>query len=89
MEKREDIVPYETICNNHNHVIFMLKEFKRTGDMWFVDQSIKLVRHCKKQGQHMENRMAKTREAIESCGYQRIYKGKKARKSWQKNPEND
>ena len=87
MEKRENVVPFETICNNHNHVIFMLQQFKKTGDIWYVDQSIKLIRYCKKQGQHMENRMAQTREAIESCGFERVYKTQKGKpkKSWQKN----
>ena len=86
MEERRDIEPYETICNNHNQVMWMLKEFKKTGDMWYVDQSIKLVRHCKKQGQKMENHMSKTRSAIEALGYQRVYKPKKGEplKSWQK-----
>jgi hypothetical protein len=85
METRKDIEPYETICNNHNQVMWMLKEFKKTGDMWYVDQSIKLVRYCKKQGQHMENHMKKTRETIEGLGYQRIYNKKPSElKSWQK-----
>ena len=84
-KEREDVIPFETICNNHNHVVFMLQQFKKTGDMWYIDQSIKLVRYRKKQGQHMENRMAKTRAAIESCGFKRIYKTKKgkSKKSWQ------
>lgn len=84
-KEREDVIPFETICNNHLHTIWMLQQFKKTGDMWYVDQSIKLIRYCKKQGQHMETRMAKTRAAIESCGYKRVYKSKgKPKKSWQK-----
>ena len=85
-EVREDVIPFETICNNHLHTIWMLKQFKKTGDMWYIDQSIKLIRYCKKQGQHMESRMAKTRAAIESCGFKRVYKKKynKELKSWQK-----
>lgn len=85
-EQRENIEPYETICNNHNEVIHLLKQFKETGDIWCVDQAIKLVRFCKKQGQKMEKHMAHTRSVIESLGYQRVYstsKGKKL-KSWQK-----
>lgn len=84
---REDVIPYETICNNHLHTIWMLQQFKKTGDMWYIDQSIKLIRYCKKQGQHMESHMAKTREAIENLGYKRVYKSKKGSKlkSWQKN----
>jgi len=86
MEKREDIEPYETICNNHNEVMHLLKEFKRTGDMWNIDQALKLVRYCKKQGQSMENHMRKTRSTIESLGYKRVYKPKKGHelKYWQK-----
>ena len=86
MEKREDVKPYETICNNHNQIMWMLQQFKKTKDMWYVDQSIKLARYCKKQGQHMENHMAKTRSALESLGYKRVYKPKKGEelKSWQK-----
>lgn len=81
MKTREDVIPFETICNNHNHIIWMLRQFKKTQDMWYIDQSIKLVKVCKKQGQHMENRMSKTRAAIEACGYKRVYKSKS--KSWQ------
>lgn len=86
MEERKDIEPYETICNNHNEVIHLLKEFKKNGDIWNIDQAIKLVRHCKKQGQKMENHMAKTRSVIESLGYKRVYKSPKGKelKSWQK-----
>lgn len=86
MEERRDIKPHETICNNHNEVMWMLKEFKKTKDMWYVDQSIKLIRHCKKQGQRMESHMAKTRSTLESLGYKRVYKPKKGKelKSWQK-----
>ena len=87
MKEREDVIPFETICNNHNHVVWMLQQFKKTGDMWYIDQSIKLVRHCKKQGQHMENRMNKTKAAIEGLGFKRVYKKKtgKELKSWQNN----
>ena len=85
-KEREDVIPFETICNNHNHVVWMLQKFKKTGDMWYIDQSIKLVRHCKKQGQRMENRMSKVKNAILGLGFQRVYKKKtgKELKSWQK-----
>ena len=84
-KEREDVIPFETICNNHNHVVWMLQQFKKTGDMWYIDQSIKLVRVCKKQGQRMENRLSKVKSAIESCGFKRVYKSKsnKTKKSWQ------
>lgn len=86
MKEREDIVPYETICNNHNQVMFMLKQFKRTGDMWYIDQSIKLVRYCKKQGQSLENRLKAYLDSILSLGFKRTYTDRKGKpkKSWQK-----
>lgn len=83
---REDVIPFETICNNHNHVVFMLKQFKKTGDMWYIDQSIKLIRYCKKQGQRMECRLYKWNDLVtRQMGYKRVYKAKgKPKKSWQK-----
>lgn len=85
MEERKDIEPYETICNNHNQIMWMLKKFKETKDMWYVDQSIKLARFCKKQGQSLENRLKLLKDGIESMGFQRVYKAKKGKKlkSWQ------
>lgn len=74
---RKDVIPFDTICNNHNHVMYMLKQYKKTGDLWYVDQSIKLIRYCKKQGQHMENRMRKYRYAIESLGFEKSKRVKK------------
>ena len=72
MEKvREDIIPFETICNNHNEVIHLLQQFKKKGDLWNIDQAIKLVRHCKKQGQKMERRLKKYQEAIIDLGFER------------------
>ena len=85
---REDVIPYETICNNHLHTIWMLKQFKKTGDIWYVDQSIKLIRYCKKQGQSLENRLKLYFDVFtEKLGFQRVYKSKKGSKlkSWQKN----
>lgn len=87
MKKRKDIEPYETICNNHNQIIWMLKEFKKTNDMWYIDQSIKLTRYCKKQGQSLENRLYKWNDLVtRQMGYKRVYKIKKGQKlkSWQK-----
>lgn len=85
MKTREDVIPFETICNNHNHVVWMLQQFKKTGDMWYIDQSIKLVRFCKKQGQSLENRLRKYLDSILNLGFKRIYKAKKnkPKKSWQ------
>ena len=86
MEKREDVIPFETICNNHLHTIWMLKQFKKTGDIWYIDQSIKLIRYCKKQGQKLENRCRTYLDGILEMGFQRVYKSKKGSKlkSWQK-----
>ena len=86
-KEREDVIPFETICNNHNHVVWMLQQFKKTGDMWYVDQSIKLVRYCKKQGQSLENRLKLYFDVFtRQLGFQRVYKPKKSKelKSWQK-----
>lgn len=85
-EEREDVIPFETICNNHHHVIWMLQQFKKTGDMWYINQSIKLVRVCKKQGQKLENRLRAYVSAIESLSFKRVYKPKRGKelKSWQK-----
>lgn len=76
-KERADVIPFDTICNNHGHVIWMLQQFKKTGDTWYIDQSIKLVRYCKKQGQKCENRLRKYRTAIEGLGFQRVYKKKR------------
>ena len=87
MEERKDIEPYETICNNHNEIMHLLKEFKRTGDMWNIDQALKLVRYCKKQGQSLENRLYKWNDLVtRQMGYKRVYKPKKGKelKYWQK-----
>jgi hypothetical protein len=85
IKEREDVIPFETICNNHLHTIWMLKQFKKTGDMWYIDQSIKMIRFCKKQGQHMENRLRKYLDALLGLGFKRVYKGTKTKpkKSWQ------
>ena len=85
-KERKDVIPFETICNNHNHTVWMLQQFKKTGDMWYIDQSIKLIRHCKKQGQKLENRLKKYYTCItDGLGFQRVYKKKSGKelKSWQ------
>lgn len=73
-KEREDVIPFDTLCNNHNHIVWMLKQYKKTKDTWYIDQSIKLVRVCKKQGQRCENRLRKYRTAIEGLGFERICK---------------
>ena len=84
-KEREDVIPFETICNNHLHTIWMLQQFKKTGDIWYIDQSIKLIRYCKKQGQRMEGRLYKWNDLVtRQMGYKRVYKNTgKPKKSWQ------
>ena len=82
LEDREDVIPFDTICGNHDYTVWLLKQFKKSnkdnaGDTWYIDQAIKLIRHCKRQGKHMEKRMTKTLTAIESLGFQRIRNSKK------------
>ena len=87
MITKEDVKPCETICNNHNEVMWMLREFKKTGDMWYIDQSIKLIKYCKKQGQSLENRLYKWNDLVtRQMGYKRVYKATKGKelKSWQR-----
>ena len=90
VKDREDVIPFETICNNHNHIVWLLQQFKKCNkdsniDTWYIDQAIKLTRFCKKQGQHLENRLYKYRTAIEGLSFKRVYKVKKniPKKSWQ------
>ena len=72
---------YATLCNNHNQIIHNLQEIKKlTKDAKIralVNDTLDFSRYCKKQGQRMENRMAKTRSAIESLGFKRVRKEKK------------
>lgn len=58
---------YETICNNHNQVIFLLKQIKKTGDLSLINEALEYVRHCKKQGQRMENRLRLYHDTISKC----------------------
>ena len=78
----------EFLCQNHNDALFLLKELKRytkSIDMEYKDrvfyvntiQNIEyIIRHCKKQGQRMENRLRKYRYAIEKLGFKRVKKTK-------------
>jgi hypothetical protein len=62
---------YETLCNNHNQIIWNLTQFKKTGDINLINESIDISRYCKKQGQRMENRMKQYRRSIEKLGFTR------------------
>ena len=75
----------EFLCQNHNEALFLLKELKRytkSIDMEYKDkvfyintiQNIEyIIKHCKKQGQRMENRLRKYKDSIENLGFERIY----------------
>lgn len=63
---------YETICNNHNQVLFLLSQIKKTGDLSLINEALEYVRYCKKQGQHMENRLKAYKNAILDLGFERV-----------------
>ena len=70
---------YETICNNHNVIIGNLQRLKKmvkdAESREVINETLCFVRHCKKQGQHMENRMKLVNDTIcNVLGYQRIRK---------------
>lgn len=70
----------DTLCNNHNEIMQNLDIIKQAlkncgAEQAYIDLIIdtkKQCRHCKKLGQHMENRLRKYRYAIESLGFERI-----------------
>ena len=75
MEEKEKF--YTTLCNNHNVIIDRMKKLKKTGNAEvkaIAQECLDFARYCKKQGQHMENRLKKYRNAVESLGFTR--KGK-------------
>lgn len=72
-----------TICSYHSFCIENLKILKKILNKQNTDNTIAIniicdiikdVQIAKKLGQRMENRMKKTRRAIESLGYERKYK---------------
>lgn len=67
----------DTLCNNHNNIIDKLQKLKKLykKDRLIVDFCNELLiisRYCKKQGQHMENRLKLYRNSIEKLGFKRI-----------------
>lgn len=59
---------YEALCSNHDDMIdqpWVKHIFDTTGD-----NKIR-VKHCKKQGQRMENRLHKYRRAVERLGFKK------------------
>ena len=75
---------YETLCNNHNQVMFNLKQLKKNikseADRKLVNETLALVRYCKWQGQRMEARLSRYYNAIINMGFTRARKG--PAKSW-------
>lgn len=72
---------YATLCNNHNQIIHNLQEIKKlTKDSKIreiLNDTLDFSRYCKKQGQHMENRLKSYKNAITELGFQRVRKEKK------------
>lgn len=76
------VTPYETLCNNHNQIIFNLKKIKEgiknKEDEDTVCDLINETRTycmiCKKQGQRMENRLRKYVSCIEKLNFKRVRK---------------
>ena len=72
---------YDTLCNNHNQIIFNLKQVKNAlkesnideNTLKLLENSIKTCKYCKKQGISMEKRLKKYRLAIESLNFVRVY----------------
>lgn len=71
---------YDTLCNNHNQIIFNLKQVKKVlkelnidkNTLELVQISIETCKYCKKQGQRMEARLKRYRSAIESLNFVRV-----------------
>lgn len=81
---------YETLCNNHNQIIHNLQQLKKytknTEARELINQTLEYCRHCKKQGQHMENRLRLWNDTITRVmGYKRVRKG--PAKSWDSHEE--
>lgn len=77
---------YETLCNNHNTVIHNLQQLKKNvqgeATRRLINETLDVVRYCKKQGQRMEDRMKSYMFHITALGFQRVYKTKD--KEWKK-----
>lgn len=76
---------YETLCNNHNTVIYNLQQLKKNvqgeATRRLINETLDVVRYCKKQGQRMEARLKLWNDTITmTMGYKRARKGEP--KSW-------
>ena len=85
MEEKENKY-YETLCNNHNQVIYNLQQLKKNvqgeATRRLINETLDVVRYCKKQGQRMEDRMKAYVRSINDLGFVRVYKDKN--KEWKK-----
>lgn len=84
-EDREDVIPFDTICGNHDYSVWLIKQFKKScpsnEDTWYLDQAIKLIRYCKRQGKNMERRLDKYYNCFTNyLGFERVRKPKKNKK---------
>lgn len=76
---------YEALYSNHDDIIFKIQQLEKylKDNILILDQpwvkhifditgDIKAqIKHCKKQGQHIENRLHKYRRAVERLGFKR------------------
>ena len=68
-----DWINKPTLCRTHNEIIYLLQQFKKTGNKQDINEAIKLCRQAKKMGQRMENRLRLYRDTIENkLGFRRI-----------------
>ena len=72
---------YATLCNNHNEIISNLREIKKlvkdSKVREIINATLEISRFCKKQGQHMENRLKAYSQSIIDLGFERVRKEKK------------
>lgn len=76
------VTPYETLCNNHNQIIFNLKKIKEfiknkeeeNNICDLINETRAYCMICKKQGQRMENRLRKYVSSIEKLNFKRVRK---------------
>lgn len=76
------VTPYETLCNNHNQIIFNLKKIKEfiknkeeeNNICNLINETKVYCMICKKQGQRMENRLRKYVSCIEKLNFKRVRK---------------
>jgi hypothetical protein len=67
----------ETICSNHNDILFYADQIKKENltptQLKLINSLIKVTKCAKKQGVRMEKRLSKYRNSIEKLGFSREY----------------